>query len=87
MDSIQITKQLLGCIISYFVNNGERNNLPSFYYELDNIYRNSSGGKLHLINIDKNLIEEICNYCEVQAIYDKLGRYNDFYYKLKRQLR
>ena len=29
------------------------------------------------------LIKSIVKYCEDQEIYDKLGNYNDFYYKLK----
>ena len=36
------------------------------------------------ITIPKSLAEEICWYCEDQAIYDKLGKYGDFYYKLKK---
>lgn len=36
------------------------------------------------IIIDRELVDSICKYCEDQAIYDKLGQYNDFYYKLKR---
>lgn len=38
------------------------------------------------ITIDKSLAESICKYCEDKAIWDKLGRYNDFYYKIKRLL-
>ena len=37
-----------------------------------------------IIDVDEKLIKDICNYCESQAIYDKLGRYGDFYYKLVR---
>ena len=37
-----------------------------------------------IIDVDEKLIKDICNYCETQAIYDKLGRYGDFYYKFVR---
>ena len=30
------------------------------------------------------IIDNIIKYCEDEAIYDKLGRYGDFYYKLKK---
>ena len=39
------------------------------------------------ITISKTLAESICKYCEDQAIYDKLGRYDDFYYKIKSLLK
>ena len=38
------------------------------------------------ITISREMAEEICRYCEDQAVYDKLGSYGDFYYKLKREL-
>ena len=38
------------------------------------------------ISIPQSLAEDICDYCESQAIYDKLGDYGDFYYKLKQIL-
>lgn len=34
------------------------------------------------IQIDIEIIDNILRYCENQAIYDKLGDYGDFYYKL-----
>lgn len=35
------------------------------------------------INVSKELLEQICKYCEDQAFFDKLSEYGDFYYKLK----
>ena len=35
------------------------------------------------ITIPVSLAKDICEYCEHEAIYDKLGNYGDFYYKLK----
>jgi len=35
------------------------------------------------ITINRTLAESICRYCEERAIYDKLHRYDDFYYKIK----
>lgn len=31
----------------------------------------------------QKILEDVARYCEDQAIYDKLGRYGDFYYKIK----
>lgn len=39
------------------------------------------------ITISKSIAEQICKYCEDNAFYDKLGKYNDVYYKLKSLLR
>lgn len=35
------------------------------------------------VEVSTELIDNIIKYCEAQAIYDKLGSYGDFYYKLK----
>ncbi|WQJ53681.1 MAG: hypothetical protein [Wendovervirus sonii] len=35
------------------------------------------------LEIPENIINDIFRYCETQSIYDKLGNYGDFYYKLK----
>jgi hypothetical protein len=32
------------------------------------------------------ILENMIRYCEDQEIYDKLGRYHDFYYKAKKIL-
>lgn len=45
--------------------------------------------KLHphvKIEVPKEVLEEVCAYCENNAIYDKLGEYGDFYYKIKKLL-
>lgn len=34
----------------------------------------------------KKILEQVVEYCEDQAIYDKLGNYGDFYYKIKKLL-
>lgn len=39
------------------------------------------------IKIEKEIIQQIIKYCEDQAIYDKLGNYRDFYYKLKKEIK
>ena len=39
-----------------------------------------------LMVVPKSLIMNILAYCENQSIYDKLSDYDDFYYKLKREL-
>lgn len=35
----------------------------------------------------RKILEAVAQYCEDQAIYDKLGRYDDFYYKIKQLLK
>ena len=34
----------------------------------------------------KSILESMVEYCEKQAIYDKLGSHGDFYYKAKKAL-
>ena len=50
--------------------------------EEQNSVLNFVAGKLRL-NLD-SIIQDVIRYCEDKAIYDKLGNYGDFYYKLKR---
>ena len=38
------------------------------------------------ISIPVELAKQICQYCEDQAVYDKLTRYDDFYYKLRKKI-
>lgn len=38
------------------------------------------------ISILRSVAEDVCHYCENQAIYDKLSFYGDFYYRLKKEL-
>lgn len=38
------------------------------------------------MEVDNKILENICKYCEDQAIYDKLTKYGDFYYKIKKIL-
>ena len=35
------------------------------------------------IEISVSVLEDVCYYCESMTIYDKLGNYGDFYYKIK----
>ena len=39
-----------------------------------------------LMVVPKSLIMNVLAYCENQSVYDKLSDYDDFYYKLKREL-
>lgn len=39
--------------------------------------------KVETIPVDVKVIKDIIQYCEDKAIYDKLGYYGDFYYRLK----
>jgi len=37
-------------------------------------------------SLSDEVIENVVKYCEDKAIFDKLGNYGDFYYKLKNYL-
>lgn len=77
---MNIHKQILRDACSYFIEKVD--NKPSFFNKITKIL-NDSIEIDNIIDIDEQVIKDICNYCEIQAIYDKLGRYGDFYYKLK----
>ena len=73
--------QILRYVCSYFIEKVD--NKPYFFKQITetlNNYVDVEG----FIDVDENLIKDICHYCETQAIYDKLGRYGNFYYKLAR---
>ena len=38
------------------------------------------------VKVQTSLVKNILKYCEDNAIYDKLGRYGDFYYKLQNKI-
>lgn len=38
------------------------------------------------ISIPRSILEDVCEYCECMGIYDDLGNYGDFYYKIKQFL-
>lgn len=77
----KIRKQILRDACWYFVEHIE--NKPKFFNDIiktlnENIEVNE------IIEVDEKLIKDICDYCEKEAVYDKLSRYGDFYYKLIR---
>lgn len=78
---MKIRKQILRDTCSYFIEKVDKK--PSFFNDIIETLNNSV--KIEgIIDVDEKLIKDICNYCETQAIYDKLERYGDFYYKLAR---
>lgn len=36
------------------------------------------------VSVPISILEDVCHYCEYNAIYDKLGNFGDFYYKIKK---
>lgn len=38
------------------------------------------------ISVPASILENVCRYCEYYAIYDKLIKFDDFYYKIKKLL-
>jgi hypothetical protein len=78
---MKIRKQILRDACAYFVEKVD--NKPNFFKDIVETL-NTSVEVEGIIDIDAKLIKNICNYCETQAIYDKLDRYGDFYYKLAR---
>ena len=78
---MKIRKQILRDACWYFTEKVD--NKPHFFKHITETLNNAieiDG----IIEVDEKLIKDICNYCETQAIYDKLSRYGDFYYKLAR---
>lgn len=77
----KIRKQILRDACLYFIEKVDKK--PSFFNDIIETLNNSVEIE-GIIDVDEKLIKDICNYCETQTIYDKLGRYGDFYYKLVR---
>ena len=78
---MKIRKKILRDASSYFIEKVDKK--PNFFNDIIETLNNSIEIE-GIIDVDEKLIKDICNYCETQAIYDKLGRYGDFYYKLVR---
>jgi len=36
------------------------------------------------VSVPISVLQDVCDYCECNAIYDKLGNFGDFYYKIKK---
>lgn len=36
-----------------------------------------------VVEVPAEVLEEVLHYCEYNGIYDKLGAFGDFYYKIK----
>ena len=36
-----------------------------------------------VVEVPVSVLEDIIDYCEYHGIYDKLGHFGDFYYKIK----
>ena len=81
---VYVDKNILRNVLWYFVEKVERNKWPQLVNTLIDTLNMNKEDKFGNIIVSEILIEAICGYCEVQAIYDKLYRYQDFYYKLKR---
>ena len=77
----KIRKQILRDACWYFTEKVD--NKPYFFKHIIETLNNAVEIE-GIIEVDEKLIKDICNYCETQAIYDKLGRYGDFYYKFVR---
>ena len=77
----RICKQILRDTCWYFVEKVDKK--PKFFNDITNTL-NAAVEIDGIIEVDEKLIKDICYYCETQSIYNKLGRYGDFYYKLVR---
>ena len=65
--------------------NEEIREIHKNYLDIPNTKRKEPSAD-ELMVVPKSLIMNILAYCENQSIYDKLSDYDDFYYKLKREL-
>jgi hypothetical protein len=77
-----IDKNLLRNTKSYIDNHYSNPgfNIPFYNILLSKIYSNVDE---NFVRTHVNFINIICDWCENEAIYDKLSKYNDFYYKFK----
>ena len=77
----KIRKQILRNACWYFIEKVDKK--PKFFNDiantLDTIVEIDG-----IIEVDEKLIKDICDYCEKKVVYDKLSRYEDFYYELAR---
>lgn len=76
---MKIRKEILRDACWYFIEKVDKK--PKLFDDINNALNNSTEIN-GLIEVDEKLIKDICIYCEKQAIYDKLSRYGDFYYKI-----
>ena len=65
--------------------NEEIREIHKNYLDIPNTKRKEPSAD-ELMVVPKSLIMNILAYCENRAVYDKLSDYDDFYYKLKREL-
>ena len=42
------------------------------------------GNEITRVEVPMKILEDVLRYCENNAIYDKLSKYGDFYYKIKK---
>lgn len=61
----------------------EDKDVPKLSYTEFTLPNNIDYTTWRTVIVPKDTIMMICKYCEDQAIYDKLSKYGDFYYKLK----
>ncbi|WP_296864721.1 hypothetical protein [uncultured Methanobrevibacter sp.] len=69
--------------ISKFCENGGRWSI-NCYPATNAAFSKQNVKNITTVPVDIDIINNIIKYCEDQTVYDKLGRYGDFYYKLKR---
>lgn len=51
---------------------------------LEHILKFHQEGFVTNVEVSRETVNNVIEYCEVQQVYDKLGKYGDFYYKLKK---
>jgi hypothetical protein len=83
---VKINKNILRNAFAYFVEKVDKQDSLTQYCkrELSYILNNTENSKNTIIEVDQEVIDKLCKWVEFNAVYDKLGRYGDFYYKLKR---
>lgn len=51
---------------------------------LNHILKFHQEGLITNVEVSRETVNNVIEYCEAQQVYDKLGNYGDFYYKLKK---
>lgn len=78
--NIKVPIKILRNIVSWII---EKNDLKfSYSKQLISILNNNTQ-KDGIIEVPTIIIKKLLEYIEYLSCYDKLGRYGDFYYKLK----
>ena len=74
-------------VLSYLETNGfilDESSVKETEHIKDVVIQETNNTKEENILVNLSIVNDILKYCEDMQVYDKLGKYNDFYYKLNK---